>query len=234
MSKAQLLYHLQQTDLEIEKTAGALSRVAEALTDIGALHSARQLRDALLEEVRQRKSKLKSVEWEVEDHSRRISTLDVKLYSGEVKNPKELSQMQHELEHLRELKRRTEDKELELLVDVEEKDLELQASENEVKKLDREWQAREAELRQEKAELEARLTEFQNKRARQVEGLESEDLGRYERLRAVKRGQAVSLVDREVCLGCRVAVPLVTIREARTSKGLVFCGSCGRILYVPR
>lgn len=234
MSKAQLLYELQQTDLGIDKATGALSRVEEALTDTEALDSARQTRGTLRDEVGQRRSKLKSIEWEVEDHSKRISSLDAKLYGGEVKNPKELSQIQTEVEHLRDLKRRTEDKELDCLVGVEEKESELQTSENEVKKLEKEWQTREVELRQEKAELEAGLTNLQGKRARQAEGVAPDDLARYERLRTAKRGQAVALVDREVCQGCRVAVPLVTIREAKTSKELVFCGSCGRILYVPR
>jgi predicted nucleic acid-binding Zn-ribbon protein len=54
----------------------------------------------------------------------------------------------------------------------------------------------------------------------------------YEKLLASREGQALAELDGRVCTGCHVSVPNnIYVRLARATE-LVFCPSCGRILYL--
>jgi hypothetical protein len=54
----------------------------------------------------------------------------------------------------------------------------------------------------------------------------------YEKLLQSREGQALSELDNRVCTGCHVSVPNnIYVRLARATE-LVFCPSCGRILYL--
>jgi uncharacterized protein len=234
MYRAQVLYELQQTDSEIDRRSAKLQGIEAGLADTIALDEANVVAKERREAVAAVKSRLKTIEWEVEDFDRRIATQDKKLYDGSIKNPKELSSLQHEVNHLRELKRAAEDRELETLVELEEREGEQSSADAEVGRLEAERKSRVEELSMEKAEVEAVLAELQAKRASQVAVVDPADLPRYEKLRPQKKGQAVALVDKEVCKGCQMLVPFTTMKEARTGKDLVYCGTCGRILYVPR
>jgi len=58
------------------------------------------------------------------------------------------------------------------------------------------------------------------------------NLSLYETLRREKRGRAVSRIERATCLGCRIALPMGVVQHVRAGRELVFCPSCGRVLYV--
>lgn len=54
----------------------------------------------------------------------------------------------------------------------------------------------------------------------------------YEKLLQSREGQALAELDNRVCTGCHVSVPNnIYVRLARATE-LVFCPSCGRILYL--
>lgn len=83
---------------------------------------------------------------------------------------------------------------------------------------------REVNLRQQLAEAEKARKNFSGT-------LEEPVLARYERILASKGERIVVSVERGVCGGCHMKLARQVILDARAARQLVFCPSCGRILY---
>jgi predicted nucleic acid-binding Zn-ribbon protein len=94
------------------------------------------------------------------------------------------------------------------------------------------------------AELHQKLAGERQKLAAEVPGLQAQrdefarDIGdhpkaAYQSIRIKKGGVGVSKVQGGICSGCRITLPTTLVQRARAGKELVYCGNCGRILYVP-
>ena len=95
MSIAKQLYQLQEIEMEIESEEQALERIVRQLGDSQAMAGAQSkltLEQQRLEELRQQQH---SAEWEIADITGKLATAKEELYSGKVKNPKELTNLQH-------------------------------------------------------------------------------------------------------------------------------------------
>jgi predicted nucleic acid-binding Zn-ribbon protein len=47
-----------------------------------------------------------------------------------------------------------------------------------------------------------------------------------------RQGRAVAKVERGMCGGCRISLPMTVLQKARSGLDVVQCVSCERILYV--
>ena len=59
-----------------------------------------------------------------------------------------------------------------------------------------------------------------------------DELKLYHSLLASRGGLAVVTVERGMCMGCRITLPIHELQRVRTAKDMVFCSSCRRILYL--
>ncbi|MEN6523528.1 MAG: C4-type zinc ribbon domain-containing protein, partial [Anaerolineaceae bacterium] len=59
----------------------------------------------------------------------------------------------------------------------------------------------------------------------------SEALQKYESIRLAKKGRAVVAIVDDSCEGCGAAIRPAERQAARSSNQLVFCDTCGRIIY---
>ena len=57
-------------------------------------------------------------------------------------------------------------------------------------------------------------------------------LSLYRALRERRQATAVAVVERGLCQGCRISLPMSVVQKARAGAGLVQCVSCERILLV--
>lgn len=153
-----------------------------------------------------------------------------KMYGGLVRNPKELEDMQREVEMLSRQIDALEDKVLTLMEEVEAQRAlvaRLEKAEGEAQegaqKVRSEYESASERLRRELAAAH----ELRQQRAQQVP---PDMLHRYDELRAKKGGVAVVKVDSSVCRGCRVALPADMIRFMKKQDRLISCENCGRIL----
>jgi len=161
----------------------------------------------------------------------RAAHLDKALASSS-SGPRELEQMQHELESVRAKLSEAEDRELNLLLEVEP----LEAAVADVKTQAQPLVARRAELTETIAELQATLDEEiaalvlqRNERASVVPATW---LARYQAALARVGGSGAAHVDAGKCDGCRIALaPLDLDRFKHTTGGnLMDCPECGRLL----
>ncbi len=227
------MYELQEIDLDLGRKAEALHRVVTQLSGNKALEKA----EAELEQERQSLARLekeqRSGEWEAEDIRAKCVPAEKKLYSGSVKNPKELVSLQQDVAALKARIREKEDKVLEIMGQVEEMKAKVADRTVEVGGLRRKWEEGRRELAAERTRLEALLAEGQQKRQALCASVGSAALELYEFLRGGKQGQAVVRVEQGRCQGCRITLPLNELQRVRMDGELVQCNTCERILYLP-
>jgi uncharacterized protein len=232
MVTAPELYALQETDQALDKAKGRLAEIEAQLGEneemILAQEAAAEKRGA----VDQLRSHLSDAEYAVEEIRTKAAAVETKLYGGTVTNPKELNDLNDDLKSLRHQVATREDTLLGLLVDIEEADAQLATAQARYDEVEAEWKRRQDELLYEKAELEPQIASLQARQAAQVPAVDRGSLRLYELLRERHGGYAVALVERGMCQGCRITLPMSLLQKVRSGVGLVQCVSCERILLV--
>ena len=232
MNKAETLYRLQIIDLEIDERSRRLKEVKAILKGNEELGRARQaLQDGEKKLSRQR-TRLRDQELEMRSLANKIASVEDRLYGGHIKNPKELASRQEEVQYLKRRKGGHEDQVLEAMIEVEESEASVMEQRERLARLEEEWQETQVRLSAEQNELVNRLRQLKVKRAKLQKTIEAGDLALYEDLRRRRGGQAVALLEGDLCQACRVTLPSSKAQQARQGKTLTLCGSCERILYV--
>lgn len=160
----------------------------------------------------------------------KIAAANQQLYGGRVTNSKELTNLQHELNTLKDLNDRLETKVLEIIDRVEAAEKTTAATSADFQKLETEWQQDQKQLEADIALLQKTLADLTEKRNNLAAQIESSAVNLYERVRQQKK-QAVSKVEQGICRACRISVSASTLQKARGGQP-VQCGSCGRILFI--
>jgi len=230
MGVAKQLYRLQELDLEIESNEQALKKVASQIGE--SQEVARTQKQLELEQQRLEESRHKqhSAEWEIDDIATKISAAEETLFSGRVKNPKELANLQHEVDVLKARRSKLEDKALEIMDKVEQSEAKVAKISSQLKTLTAEWQRQQKQLDDESEKLKAILSDLKHKRQLLAGEIDQPAVEFYQELKKDK-GTAVAKVEQGICRGCRISLPTTELQQAR-SGALVQCSSCGRILFL--
>jgi len=230
MGMARQLYQLQVIEVEIKSREQAL---AKCLGQLGESQMVAEAKARLLS-AQERLEKLKheqhSAEWEIEDLEAKLSAAKDSLYSGRIKNPKELSSLQHEVEGLNAIHDQMEEKVLGIMEQVELATAELDNLSNKFKALEEEWHGEQQRLSAEIEQLKSSLSKLKNERQMALDSIDAETVDLYNHLKKQK-GLAVARVEQGTCCGCRISLSTAELQRARGGS-LVKCNSCGRILFI--
>jgi predicted nucleic acid-binding Zn-ribbon protein len=226
------LYLLQEMDIEIQAKQTALADVETRLGESEELEEKRQEVEEQRHRLREAQKKQREAEWAVEEVRVKIQPVEEKLYGGTVKIPKELVGLQQDVDSLKARQREMEDRELEAMSVVEELERGLAETERLLSDMDAEWQAEQESLRQQKDDLQREIQELEQRRSSQAATIDAEMIRQYDILRALHQGRAVAKVERGICQGCRITLPMHVLQRARRANHLVHCTSCERILYL--
>jgi hypothetical protein len=227
------LYQLQSIDSEIDLIRQQLKDIAAQLGESEALQQAKSRQQAAESRLRQAQAKMQDLELEQKSLAQKISGQERLLYSGKVLSPKEASNLQEEVASL---KRRQSDREenlLEAMVEAEEAENDLESAASQLNTVTANWDDEQKELQAESSQLKRRWVELKQRRPGVVAAVDPATLSIYERLRPKKAGRAVVAVKGGVCQGCGMTPSNNRLQQARAGTELVYCGACGRILYVP-
>lgn len=229
MSQARVLYDLQQIDTEIRTGKHRLGEVLRLQKEPADLVRARDQAKAADEELQRWRNQHKRLTLEIDSLADKTRRSEERLYSGNVKNPKELNDLQHEIEALGRRRAALEEEALETLMQIDESQAKKTAIDGQVEQLALVWQQSSVSLRQEQQTLALRLNKLLEKRQRQVQVAQPALLKTYDQLLQQKNGLAVAGLHDGKCQVCRVTVSASTARAADEGR-LVYCDSCGRIL----
>lgn len=230
MNVVRQLYELQGLDLEIESNEQALEQVTSQLGESQAVLRLQSRLESEQQRLEDLKHQQHTAEWEIDDITNKIATAEGTLFSGRIKNPKELASLQHEVETFKALRNQLEEKALGVIEQVEQAEASLAETKSQLETLTADWQRRQKQLAEEMARLKAVITELKQKRQLLAAGIEPEAVEFYQQLRS-RKGTAVARVEQGICRGCRISLPTTDLQRAR-GNSLVQCSSCGRILFL--
>jgi len=230
MSVTNRLYKLQEIDLEIESDEQALAQMSSQLGESQAVVKAQAELASEQQHLEELGRQQHALEWEIEDIAGKLTTAEETLYSGRVKNPKELSSLQHEVEGWKARRVQLEDEVLEIMEQVELTSASVATKNGELKKLEAEWHSQQQRLSADIERLNTVLSDLKYKRQLLSDGIDSLTVEFYHKLREQK-GTAVAKVEKGRCCGCRILLPTTELQRSRGGS-LVQCSSCGRVLFV--
>ncbi len=229
MSQARVLYDLQQIDTEIRTKKQRLGEVLRLQKEPPALVAAREAAAAADAELHRWRARHQDLTLEIASVADKAKRSEERLYSGVVKNPKELNDLQHEVEALGRRRATLEDEELQVMMAVDERQTTSGQAAAEVARLAGEFDASVATLKVEQQSLGVHLSKLIEKRGRQAALAQPALLKSYDKLIQEKRGLAVAGLRGSKCQACQMTLSGTTIRAAAEGK-IVRCDSCDRIL----
>jgi predicted nucleic acid-binding Zn-ribbon protein len=169
---------------------------------------------------------------EAQSLARRAKEVDGRLYSGKVSSPRELLDMQADIDQLDRHRAVIEEQELEVMERRDSLDTELAALEAELVGLRAELTELESKLAAAEAELDAEIAVEESARAEESAAVGPELLADFERRRAQNHGAGVALLVGDTCQGCRLSIPATEVDRIRhdPEAGIASCDNCGAIL----
>lgn len=229
-----LLIQLQKLDTEISQLNYQLNNLVE-LEQIVAIHTRiengiveRKVVEQELEDVN---IDLRRSEVDVEAVTDRLAKDEKRLSSG-LGTPKELEQIQHEIETLKKRRSELEDGELEIMLrkdGVQKRLDELTSDEEGLKKLEVELQAR---IDTQSTELKSHIAEKANTRLSLIPSIDASLVELYEKIRASSDGVGAALLIGNKCDGCHMVITAVELEKIKNlpPDEVWRCDECRRIL----
>lgn len=231
MSRINELVRLQETDFAIDKARAAIADAESRQGETEELVDARARITELETALRDARSSQKDIDLEADGLRAKIAPQEEKLYSGTIKNPKELSDFQADVDQMKRHLATIEDRDLEAIAAVEAAQTALDEASSTLKTLEEEWSAEQARLAEQIKAANIELQTLEPVRTDQASGIDPELLAKYDHIRSVHQGRGIAKLDRNLCLGCRISLPVSAVNRARAGNTLVQCPNCERILY---
>jgi predicted nucleic acid-binding Zn-ribbon protein len=231
MSTVVQLLGLQEVDLALNAARGALSEARSLLGNTDELEEAREEAGRRSQELSDAERAFKEREDEANDLAEKIAPLEKKLYQGTILNPKELDDLQRDIESLKRRRSQLDDQAIEAMDALEEAQRLQHETQERLDAMEQDHAAGQTVLRQRIAALEAEISELEGERAEHANDVEPPLLDLYDRI-AATRQRAVAKVEGGACQGCRLSLPSSLIQRARGGNNIVQCSSCERILLV--
>jgi predicted nucleic acid-binding Zn-ribbon protein len=231
MSVLSQLYRLQGVDSERDGRAGRLAQIEDALGESQELELARGAVAETEAWLAGKRAELRALELEIATLNGKLKKNQDRLYSGRVRNPKELTGLQEEAAALRRRRAELEDEQLEQMIAIEDQEAELAERQARLRQIESSWRQEQDGLLAEKERLGQELAhldqEGQGMRAR----IPAADLALYDDLREHQGGLAVARLKHGICQACGVDVPTSLARTVERGEGMHFCPICSRLLY---
>lgn len=185
----------------------------------------RQARDELAD----RQSALES---QIESAKTRRAELERRMYGGAVGGSRELAAMDDEVRQLGRHVHELENRELEVMEQLEPLDGELQAADVERDEIDTGAQSLRQEIAGAEKEIDAEIDAELSARAPLVAALPADLLSRYEGLRKKLGGTGAARLVGSSCTGCHLTLPSMEVDRIKHASAdtVITCDNCGRIL----
>jgi predicted nucleic acid-binding Zn-ribbon protein len=226
---AKALLSLQDTDQALALRRREYREVDEELKSEGGLPGIRDNCEKVRVNELEAKVETARLESDLAALKNQVGELETRLYGGAITNVRELTAIETEHSAARRNLAQVEESIAPAELAAEHARQRYEDLNNELTEKESSWETRKIELDREKVKVGTEFNTMLDTRNAEAEHIPEEDLARYNRLFRSNRGIAVVRVDRGVCQGCSVRLPVGELTRLRNSDSPIPCG-CGRAL----
>ena len=232
MNRAAQLLMLQKVELEIQDKMRLLRQVRRALRNTEELEAMRKQYGEVQDDLKELEALQRELELEVQGLSQRIEEHERELYSGTIRNPKELAVRQQKLEALKRRRDRLDERMMRSLENTEKMRRRIEQLRERLQEAEAKWEQQRGKWEDMERKLKRYLVYLRRQRDEIRQSIPRADLELYEELVRAKGGVAVAELKDGVCTACGVGVSQGKIESVRRSTGLITCSNCERILAI--
>jgi uncharacterized protein len=232
MSQSSNLYRLQLIDTQLQQATNRLNSIDAILNDLSIFEAAEAKAKEYEGILLHNQTQLREIENLVTDQKFKIEQNESTLYSGRIRNPKELQDLQKEVVSLKRYLSVLEDRQLEAMLMVDEAEVEYKAADAETKQVRGRFEEEHAHFRAERSSIVASIESLEIERQAAASMIQTQDHELYEQLRRTRNGVAVARITDRSCSACGSMLTPGLVQSASQATQLARCSSCGRILYV--
>jgi len=230
MNAIQRLYQLQETELESARLAQQKQQIESALADDAAVKRYRDILNKVQAELKPLRQRFSELEHQLEANQNKQRATEERLYSGNIKNPKELQDMQLEVESLKTWRAQLEERMLETMLAVEEAEEAFRAAQKQFDAAVTSAASRNSELHERLSEIHLRLQANESQQKKLRGEISPVLLTEYEVAKPKKAQRPLSLLNGDTCTVCGVAQVESVVRAVRSGQEVTRCRNCQRIL----
>ena len=230
MTSAADLFALQDIDLKRDSRRALLADIEARLGETETVVEARREAVEAEEMLADLRREQREFDAQLQDLDAKIGPLETRLYNGSVRNPKELTDLQREVDSLKVRRGKLDDDGLSLLDRIEAANATLEEKRETLRRVEADWQDDQRDLLGDRARAKQETSVLDSERERWISGMDKMPLQLYESLRIKRQGRAVARVERSTCQGCRIGLPTHLVQRVRMGTALVQCPTCERIL----
>jgi predicted nucleic acid-binding Zn-ribbon protein len=221
------LQSLDQRAMALEKEVAALPKHIAAIEK--ALDAHLRKLDADKAALTANQKERKRIEGEIQVQQQKISKLRDQMLGA--KTNEQYKAFQHEIEYLEKEIRKHEDRILELMTESEALDGNVKKADAALKEEKKLVEAEKAKARERTAADQTALDEIKQERTVVAKKLPAPTAAAYDRIFKKRGGIVVAEASGGRCSACQITLRPQLFQDLRRGDALMFCESCGRILY---
>lgn len=225
------LYRLQQIDTRLDQVNSRLATIQAALENDAELKAARLRQQKAEAAVNDSERTLKQAENEAVSQRIKLEQAEASLYGGNIRNPKELQDLQNDVASLKRHLATLEDRQLEAMLALEDVRAALDSAKKEYLVTQGQVISKNASLNTEQNDLQKEAETLSAQRLAVLPVIDAQSLTHYDALRQQRRGLAVATISEDACDACGASLTRGHAQSVRFSQQIVNCPSCGRILF---
>jgi predicted nucleic acid-binding Zn-ribbon protein len=224
------LFALQELDSALDAARAAFEDARSRMGDSEELAEATAAIEEAQASHRAAERLFREREQEADELKHKIEPLEKKLYQGTVTNPKELEDLQLDIDSLKRRRSELEDRALEAMDALEAATQALDEAKRVRAEIEQRVGSEQTELHDRASTLEREIAELEPQREARAATIDPGLLRLYDELLAKRQRRAVARVVGGACQGCRISLPVSVLQRVRGG-GVIQCSSCERILY---
>ncbi len=231
MSRVSSLYRLQQIDESLDRAHARIDEIDRILADDEVILQKRKFLETKRTKLEAALKAHTKADDAVGAQRSKMEQTEGTLYSGTVRNPKELQDLQQEAESLKRYLVTLEDRLLDAMIELDESEKAFDKANDDLAQSEDSRQSLHQDLLEERERLSMEINRCEAEREAAVTDVTAEDLKLYESLRDRFSGMVIVLERDSSCSACGVELARSIRQEINTGDNLIRCRQCGRILY---